>query len=49
MEDKELWATFEKTGNVLDYLNYKNINVGEIAIESGSKSDGNDSVRSSYR
>lgn len=49
MEDKELWATFEKTGNVVDYLNYKKSNVGESAIESGSKSDRNDTVRSSYR
>ncbi len=39
MGDKELWTTFEKTGNVMDYLNYKGIhaeqqknNVGEITF-----------------
>lgn len=25
MEDKDLWTTFEKTGSVVDYLNYKGI------------------------
>ena len=25
MEDKNLWTTFEKTGSVVDYLNYKGI------------------------
>ena len=49
MTDKDWWTTFEKTGNVVDYLNYRKINVGEIAIESRSKSDGDDTVRSSYR
>lgn len=23
MQDKELWKTFEKTGNVVDYLSYR--------------------------
>lgn len=23
MTDKDLWTTFEKTGNIVDYLNYK--------------------------
>ena len=25
MEDKELWTTFEKTGRIVDYLNYKHL------------------------
>ncbi len=25
MEDKELWKAFEKTGRVVDYLNYKSL------------------------
>ena len=29
MEDKELWTTFEKTGRIVDYLNYKNLYEGE--------------------
>lgn len=56
MADKDLWITFEKTGSVLDYLNYKgaldtseNNKTGERAIESGSQSDRDDTVRSSYR
>ncbi len=29
MEDKELWTTFEKTGRIVDYLNYKHLYEGE--------------------
>ena len=29
MEDKELWTTFEKTGRIVDYLNYKHLYGGE--------------------
>ncbi len=56
MADKDLWTTFEKTGSVMDYLNYKGIHAqqnenkaGENVVESRDKSDRNDTVRSSYR
>ena len=56
MTDKNLWTTFEKTGNVLDYLHYRGIyehleghRTGETNIESGSQSDRNDTVRNTYR
>jgi len=56
MADKDLWTTFAKTGNVVDYLNYKGIHmdsnvssVGECAVESDDNSDGNDIVRDTYR
>lgn len=56
MADKDLWTTFERTGSVMDYLNYKGIQVesnqnkaGECTVEPGSQSDGHDTVRSSYR
>lgn len=56
MEDKDLWTTFERTGSVMDYLNYKGIQIekskdktGESIGEPGSQSDRNDPVRSSYR
>lgn len=56
MADKDLWTTFEKTGSVVDYLNYKGIhtgsennNVGESAVESVDQGDRNDTVRNSYR
>ena len=56
MADKNLWAAFEKTGSVMDYLSYKGIlydtekcEVGERAVESVDKSDRDDTVRSSYR
>lgn len=53
MADKDLWATFEKTGNIMDYLYYKGIcresETGERNVESGSDSDGNDTVRNTYR
>ena len=56
MADKDLWTTFERTGSVMDYLNYKGIQIeeiktktGERVVEPGSQSDRNDPVRSSYR
>ena len=56
MADKDLWTTFEKTGSVADYLNYKGIhttaqsnNMGENKFESNSNRDRNDSVRNTYR
>ena len=55
MIDKDLWTTFEKTGSVLDYLNYKGIytnakkqGMGEDAFESVSNSDRDDTVRDTY-
>ena len=30
MEDKDLWTTFERTGNIVDYLNYKGIHAGLV-------------------
>lgn len=47
MEDKDLWTTFEKTGSVVDYLNYKGIHAGtgEDKFESVSNSDRDDTVR----
>ena len=56
MIDKDLWTTFEKTGSVLDYLNYKGIlrdtkmqDIGERAVESVSNGDRNGIVRDTYR
>ena len=53
MTDKDWWTTFEKTGSVVDYLSYKGIRreseTGEKSSESGSNSDGNDTVRDTYR
>ena len=56
MTDKDLWTTFEKTGSVVDYLNYKGIHeqtetqrMGETNVESGSQSDRHDTVRNTYR
>lgn len=56
MADKNLWTTFEKTGSVVDYLNYKGVHMqpekqemGESVVESNSNSDGDDSVRDTYR
>ena len=56
MADKNLWITFEKTGSVVDYLNYKGINtqpeeqkIGESAVESVDNSDRNGAVRDTYR
>ena len=56
MEDKNLWTTFEKTGSVVDYLNYKGIhtdaqtrNMGENEVESNSNRDRHDTVRNTYR
>lgn len=55
MADKNLWTTFEKTGSIVDYLNYKGIHVqsekqemGESAVESSSNSNRDDSVRDTY-
>jgi hypothetical protein len=55
MEDKNLWATFEKTGSIVDYLNYKGIHadtkeprIGEYQVESDNHSNRNDSVRDTY-
>ena len=56
MADKDLWTTFEKTGNIVDYLHYKGIHkrsetqgIGERSIESRSQSDRDDTVRNTYR
>ena len=56
MADKDLWTTFEKTGSVVDYLNYKGIQtdskkseLGECAVESIDKCDRDDTVRNTYR
>ena len=56
MADKDLWTTFEKTGSIVDYLNYKGIQtnseiqkMGESTVESGSNRDRNDTVRNTYR
>ena len=56
MEDKNLWTTFEKTGSVVDYLNYKGIHtesekheVGESTVESVGYGDRDDTVRNTYR
>ena len=56
MTDKDLWTTFEKTGSVVDYLNYKGIyeysevqRTGEANVESRSQSDRHDTVRNTYR
>ena len=56
MTDKNLWTTFEKTGNIVDYLNYKGIHVdsekqeaGESTVEPRSNSHRDDTVRNTYR
>lgn len=55
MTDTELWAKFEKTGCIMDYLSYKGVvetgnkEAGEKVVESDDCSDGNDSVGGSYR
>ncbi len=48
MEEKDLWTTFEKTGSVSDYLNYKGCYGGENTSESDNHGNGNDSVRDTY-
>lgn len=55
MEDKNLWTTFEKTGSIVDYLNYKGIHtesekqeIGESAVESVDNRDGDGAVRDTY-
>ena len=42
MTDKDLWTTFEKTGRILDYLQYKNLYEGEYKDYYTSKRDEND-------
>jgi hypothetical protein len=56
MEDKNLWITFERTGSVVDYLNYKcgysnheKLEVGENTVESIDYSDRDDTVSNTYR
>ena len=56
MKEKDLWTTFEKTGSIVDYLNYKNIHgtldeqkIGEQDFESDSNCNRNDTVRDTYR
>jgi len=39
MDDKELWKTFEKTGRVMDYLQYKDAYGGEYADYFTSRKD----------
>ena len=55
MEDKNLWTTFEKTGSIVDYLNYKGIRmesekqeIGERAVESVDNRDRDGAVRDTY-
>ena len=56
MADKDLWTTFTKTGNVVDYLNYKGVpsdsdqgKLGEDTVESDNNCNRNDTVRNTYR
>ncbi len=58
MTEKELWATFEKTGSVADYLSYKGMTrddvseneaVGEKKVEPENNSDRSCAVRDTYR
>lgn len=51
MADKNLWITFEKTGSIVDYLNYRGIQMqaerqetGESAVESVNYSNRIDTV-----
>ena len=55
MTDKDLWTTFEKTGKIVDYLQYRSVvrdcmeelnQTGENNIEPDSNGNGNDTVRS---
>lgn len=55
MEEKALWTTFEKTGKIVDYLQYRSAvgdciaernQMGENRIEPDSNGHGNDTVRS---
>ena len=55
MTDKDLWTTFEKTGSVVDYLNYRGIHIesekqeiGERTVESVDKRDRDGAVRDTY-
>ena len=56
MEDKDFWATFERTGSIMDYLNYKSscgsfetLEVGENTVESINYRDRDDTVGNTYR
>lgn len=54
MKEQDLWNTFEKTGSVVDYLNYKGVmeqkdDIGEKIFESEGNSDRDDIVRNTYR
>lgn len=56
MEDNNLWSTFEETGCVWDYLNYKGIRAimesdkkGENTVESVDYGDRDDTVRNTNR
>ena len=37
MTDKDWWTIFEKTGSVVDYLNYKNIHTQSKEQKSGEE------------
>lgn len=59
MEDKELWAAFEKSGRVADYLQYRHLYGGEYkdyytdgkeeTVEPDSHSDRDHPVRGADR
>ena len=60
MADKDLWITFEKSGSIVDYLNYRGIyncesavhekkDLGENVVESKGHSNRDDIVRNTYR
>ena len=56
MEEKNWWITFEKTGNIVDYLKYKEahdiseyVEVGEKAFESNGYCDRNGTVSGADR
>lgn len=55
MGDKNLWIAFEKTGNIVDYLNYRGVylqseeEIGERAVESIDNRDRDGVVGNTYR
>ena len=59
MSDKELWTTFEKTGNIVDYLSYKGIQfhdtspgeskTGDRTFESKNNGNRDDIIRDTCR
>lgn len=56
MADKNLWTTFEKTGSIVDYLNYRGIRIptdeqqtGESAVESVDYGNRVDTVCDTHR